>query len=117
MFLFVLIVLIAELIITANIVCLLIKLDKKVLACSNLVEQIRLPMTKSLIKFSEAVLNFGISIEDFKDKLKEKQKQLMFKIIENILLLLLMFVLKGRAKKVISSLQFVASLKDFCKCS
>ncbi len=118
MYLFITIILIAELIIAINIICLILKLDKKVIACDKKIYEFRPEICKKLHEFKDGVTTFVKNVHSMIEFGKIQRNKYIIKIVQNILVYLLLFLLKTRSKKSITAIKMAMNLSDLwgCKC-
>lgn len=112
MYLFIAIILIAELIIAANIISLIEKLDKRVVALSYKVVESRPKLDKALNELKYSVSKLVSGVHDLCVFAEKRRKKYISMVIQNILVYMLLFFLKGRSKRCIAALQLAFSLKE-----
>ncbi len=115
MYFFIAIILIAELIIAINLICLIIKLDKRVLAFSENLTVNHEKIKDGLKIFKTGVEKLVSGVHSLCTYARVKKQQYTISIVRTILLYALLFVLKGKSKKCVSALQLAAILKDCCE--
>lgn len=112
MYFFIAIILIAELIIAANLIWLMLKLDKKVLEADQKVREIRPELKQGLKAAKNAVAKFVEGVHSLCRFAEKKKKEYTISIVKTILIYLLLFLLKGKRKKCLSVMQLAVVLKD-----
>ena len=113
MYLFILIILIAELIIATAIICQIIKIDRWAISTNNLIEGLRPDIESNLDTLKKNVKKLVDNVKSISVFLEVQRKKVFFSIIQNILVALLIITLKGKRKKYLSGMQLVFALKDF----
>lgn len=112
MYLFIAIILIAELIIATNVICLIQKLDKKVVNLSNQVVEARPKLDSALLCLKESVSKFVTGVHNLCVYAEKRTHKYITMVIQNVLMYALLYFLKGRSKRCVSALQLAFSLKD-----
>ena len=112
MYLFIAIILIAELIIATNLVCLIIKADKKVLALSDKLTDVRPKIKDGLKSPKDAVAKLVEGVHKLSCYAEKKKQQYTMSIIKTVLIYALLIMLKGKSKKCLSAMQLAVVLKD-----
>lgn len=109
---FITIVLIAEIIITIQVISFILKIDKKV---CELNEQI-IALTPKIEKgFTSARIGLNkilLALNGFEQKLKSKKEEFKFNILKSLVTTALFLILNTNGKKIISTVELAFSLKD-----
>ena len=111
MYFLIAIVLIAELIIAITVICLINKLDKKVLMLNERVTSIRPQIKGALDKMKNGVEQLVKGVHTLCKYAEIKKHEYTVAIVRNILIYLLLFTLKGRSKKCVSAMQLAVVLQ------
>ena len=109
---FITIILIAEIIITIQVVSFILKIDKKV---CELNEQIIALTPKIETGFTSARIGLNkilLALNGFEQKLKSKKEEFKFNILKMVVTTALFLLLNTNGKKIISSVELAFSLKD-----
>lgn len=117
MYLFIAIILIAELIIATNIICLINKVDKKVLAFNEKLCIARPEICNYLKKFKDGVEKFVVGVHTLVKFGKKQRQKYTITMIQNLLIYLLLLSLKGKKKKYASVVRLAMSLGDYWACN
>ena len=117
MYLFIAIILIAELIIATNIICLIRKIDKKVLALDEHLYVVRPKICEGLTAFKDGVAKFVLGVHNLVDFAKRQRQKYLITTVQNILIYLLLFMLRGKKKKYASALRMAMTLRDCWTCN
>ncbi len=112
MYFFIAIILIAELIVAINVICLINKLDKKALILNEQVLNVRPKMHSALSSLKDGVEKLVLGVHGLCKYAELKKREYALIIARNILLYLLLFTLKGKSKKCVSAMQLAVVLKD-----
>lgn len=113
MYLFISIILIAELIIATALVCQIRKLDRRIVEINGRVSEFRPQLESGLAVAKESVAKVVLVVKGACEYLKMQREKWVISIVENILIFLLIYLLKGKRKKYVSAVQLVFALKDF----
>ena len=116
MYIFIAIILIAELIIAANLVCLIVKADKKVLALCDKVTETRPKLEKGLLDFKVSVEKFVLGVHNLCEFARKQREKYIMSIVQNVLIYLLLIIMKGKSRRYFSAVQLAMSLKDCWTC-
>ena len=109
---FITIVLIAEIIITFQVVSFILKIDKKV---CELNEQIIALTPKIETGFTSARITLNkilLALNGFEQKLKSKKEEFKFNVLKSVVTTALFLLLNTNGKKIISTVELAFSLKD-----
>lgn len=109
---FITIVLIAEIIITIQVISFILKIDKKV---CELNEQIIALTPKIETGFTSARIGLNkilLALNGFEQKLKSKKEEFKFNILKSLVTTALFLILNTNGKKIISTVELAFSLKD-----
>lgn len=116
MYVFISIVLIAELIIAGTIILTINKLDKRVLALD---EQIKLQRTKIIEVLKTARKTTEKTVNSLKMAwkiLQRKKERYLLILIKNITVMIVLLMSKGKRKKILSAIELGFSIRDFLAC-
>lgn len=116
MYVFISIVLIAELIIAGTIILSINKLDKRVLALNEQVEihgQKIIEALKNARKNTEKTVN---SLKMAWEILQRKKERYLLILIKNIIVMTVLLMSKGKRKKILSAIELGFSIRDFLAC-
>lgn len=116
MYLFIAIILIAELIIAVNIICLIVKWDKKAVALNEKITQSRPKLQETLSCMKESVGKFVLGVHNLCEFARRQREKYIISAVQNVLIYLLLIFLKGRSKRCLSAMQLALSLKDCWTC-
>ncbi|MBE7710137.1 MAG: hypothetical protein E7Z93_06800 [Cyanobacteria bacterium SIG32] len=117
MYLFIAIILIAELIIATNIICLIKRADKAVLALDEKLCLSRPEICSSLKAFKEGVEKFVLGVHAIVEFSKRQRQKYLITIAQNVLIYLLLYMLRGKKKKYAPALRMAMALKDYWACN
>lgn len=112
MYLFIAIILIAELIIATTVICLTVYADKKVIEFNKKVEKFRPKLQEGILSAKEAVAKFVLGVHKLCEFARRQREKYIISTIQNILIYFLLIFLKGKSKKCVSALQLAFTLKD-----
>lgn len=113
MYLFIATIFIAELIIAATFIFMIVKADRKVRELDNRVIEFK-PVLKDYLKgFKKAVINFQNNVESFFSFIRKKRNQFTSKIIITVVMYAFLIFFKGRFKKAAAVFQTLVLLKDY----
>ncbi len=109
---FITIVLIAEIIITFQVVSFILKIDKKVCELNEqiiaLTPKIETGFTSARIALNKILL----ALNGFEQKLKSKKEEFKFNVLKSVVTTALFLLLNTNGKKIISTVELAFSLKD-----
>lgn len=109
---FIAIIVIAEIIITCQVVSFIIKIDKKVCALNEQITAIT-PAIENGFTSVRIVLNkILLELNKFEQKLKSKREEFKFNILKSLVTTALFLLLNTNGKKIISTVELVLSVKD-----
>ena len=109
---FITIVLIAEIIITFQIVSFILKIDKKVCELNEQITALT-PVVESSFTSARIALNkILLTLNGFEQKLKSKKEEFKFNILKSLVTTALFLILNTNGKKIISTIELAFSLKD-----
>lgn len=112
---FIIIVVLAEIIITCQVVSFILKLDKKVCALNDQITE-AVPKIENIFISARIALNKILLGENkFEQKLKSKKEELKFKFLKNIVTIALFLILNTNGKKIITTIELAFDIKDFLK--
>lgn len=116
MYLFVAIILIAELIIATAIILGILKLDKTIKELSGKIEAIQ-PQIKESISNIRAGAEIAFKkAKEFSEFVKIQQERYVINVLKNILVFFLLILSKGKNKKFLSVVELAMSIGDFLAC-
>ena len=113
MYIFISIILIAELIIATAIICQIVKLDKWAIATNSYISEFRPKMEQGLNVFKLGVTKLVDYVQKISLFIKTQREKIILSILQNILITILIISLRGKRKKYLSGIQLVLALKDF----
>ena len=116
MYVFISIVLIAELIIAGTIILSINKLDKKVL---ELNEQIETQGPKIIDALKSVRGNVEKTVNALKmawEIIQRKKERYLLILIKNIIVMTVLLMSKGKRKKILSAIELGFSIRDFLAC-
>ena len=117
MYIFITIVFIAEVLIASNLICLINKLDKKVVMLNLQVEKCVPMINDGLKNFTIYVNKFKCIVGEFCYRCELQREQYVRSLIESIITIALLFVLKGNHKKYVSTLKLLLAIGECWKCT
>ncbi len=112
MYFFIAVILIAELIIAANLICLIKKLDEKVLMLSETITESKPKLKDGLNAAKDAVAKLVEGVHALCKFAEKKKQEYTISIMRTVLIYALLFLLKGKSKKCLSAMQLAVVLKD-----
>ena len=112
MYFFIAVILIAELIIAANLICLIKKLDEKVLMFSETITESKPKLKDGLNAAKDAVAKLVEGVHALCKFAEKKKQEYTISIVRTVLIYALLFLLKGKSKKCLSAMQLAMVLKD-----
>ena len=116
MYLFVAIILIAELIIAMAIILGILKLDKTVKELSRKIEDLQ-PKVKETISKVRVGAELALKkAKEFAEFIKIQQERYVINVLKNILVFFLLILSKGKSKKFLSGIELAISVGDFLAC-
>ena len=110
MYFFIATIFTAELIIAGAIVCSIYKLDKKVLLLSQKVEESRPKIQAALKSLRENIGETVTAVKDICIFIEKQRERYLVKLIQNVLAILLMFMLRGKSKKYVSAIELAMAI-------
>lgn len=113
--LFFTIIFIAEVIITVQLIALIIKLDKKVLAINQIILGYTPKLKDALYTIRIGVNKALLGVYNLKDKIEKQKARARYKIIKNIITILLFLILNPKGKYTLSTVDILLSIKDYLK--
>ncbi len=113
MYLFIATIFIAELIIAAFVIILILTADVKVCELNNKVSDFIPVIETSLKSFHDAVVNLQNTYNSILKFIAKKRKQLIKKIVTAALIYMLLIFCKGRFKKSAMIFQTLVLVKDY----
>lgn len=112
MYILIAIVFIAEIIIVANILFLIINADKKIQQLNLCVSAFN-PLCKTCLQYARClVANFNISSKKVIHFIKTKQQQIAYKILIMICIYVLLFLFKFKMKKASKIYKLICTIRD-----
>lgn len=115
MYFFIAIIFIAELIVTANIIKLIWKADIAVLKLNDDVSKAKGSIKESLIKFRKNIHCIETSVNCLVNYVNKKREEYILKIIKNILMYLLIFIIETKFCKTLRAKKWCKRGKPFLK--
>lgn len=112
MYLFIAIILTAELIIAVTVVCLTVYADKKVAEFNKKVEEFKPRLQAEISAAKDAVAKFVSGVHKLCEFACRQREKYIISTIQNVLIYLLLIFLKGKSRKCVSALQLAFTLKD-----
>ena len=109
---FITIVLIAEIIITFQIVSFILKIDKKVCELNEQIITVTPLIENRFTSFRIVIHKILSGLNKFEQKLQSKKEEFKFNILKSLITTALYLVLNTNGKKVISTIELAFSLKD-----
>lgn len=109
---FITIVLIAEIIITFQIVTFILKIDKKVCALNEQISALTPSIERGFCSIRILLNKILLGLNKFEQKLKSKKEEFKFNILKGILTTALFLILNTNGRKIISTVELAFSLKD-----
>ncbi len=116
MYFLIAIILIAELIITANIVCLIVSVDKKTIALTKKITESKPKLKEALKSAKDSVTKLVEGVHALCKFAEKKKQEYTMSIARTILIYLLLFILKGKSKKCLSAMQLAIALRECWDC-
>lgn len=110
---FIILIIIAEIIITCQVVTFILKIDKKVCDLNNKITQVTPKIKSDIITVRIGLNKVLLSLNKFEQKLKSKKEEFKFIILKNIVTMALYLILNTNGKKVLSVVELAFDIKDF----
>lgn len=115
MFILIFTVFIAELIIMAAIVSVVLKANRCVISVNNQVADIKSTLETALIEIKNGVKTSKEGVDNAISYLKIKRKEYSKKIIQNIILYIFVISCKGRYKNAAIFFQLAVAIRDYIR--
>lgn len=115
MYIFISIILIAELIIATAIICQIRKLDRWALSTNSKLTEFKPEIEHGLDIFKEGVSKMVNAVKNLSIFIQTQREKFLLSILQNILISILIIMLKGKRKKYVSGIQLILALKEFWK--
>ena len=112
---FIAIVLIAEIIITCQIVSFILKIDSKVCELNEQITSITPKIENGLTSIRIVLNKILLSINKFEQKLYSQKEKFKYTLFKNLITIVLFLVLNTNAKKILSTVNLAFEIKDFIK--
>ena len=116
MYVLILIVFIAELIIAGSIILSINKLDKRVLEWNEQVEIQSPKIIEALKTAKESTKKISEAAKMAWEIIEVRKTRYIFTILKNILVIVALFMSKGKRKKILSAIELGLSIRDFLAC-
>jgi len=112
---FFILIFIAEVKITYDIVCLIRHIDEKVCHINDEISAINPKLESSFISIRIALNKTLLALNKVQLRIKEKKEEFKIIILKNLLTGILFFILKAKGHKVLSVVELAFDIKDFYK--
>lgn len=112
---FISLVLIAEIIITYQIVSFIMKIDKQVCELNERVTLLTPVIEEKFTAIRIALNKILLKLNKFEQKLRSKKEEYKFIILKNVVTIALFLVLNTNFKKILSAIDLAFAFKDFIK--
>lgn len=109
---FIAVVVIAEIIITCQVVSFIIRLDKKICALNERITSITPTIENSFTSVRIALNRILLALNKFEQKLQSKKEEFKFNALKMVVTTALFFLLNTNGKKIISTIELAFSVKD-----
>lgn len=116
MYVFILIILIAELIIALAIVFGILKFDRKVIELSNEIDNLSPKIKQALKTTREQAQKVLVKVKTVCEIIINKQEKYVINLLKNILFFIVILFSKGKNKKFLSGIELALSIRDFLAC-
>ena len=113
---FILIVFIAELIIAGTVILSIHKLDRRVLALNEQVEIQSPKIISALKKARESTKKILDTVRMACEILQRRKERYLLILLKNIIVVIALFMSKGKRKKIFSAIELALSIRDFLAC-
>ena len=112
---FFIIVFIAEIVLTVNVISLILKCDKKVCDLNSVVSAIHPEVQKSFCSLRIAINTLNLSLNKVQLKIEQKKNEYKTIIFKYFITAVLFLILNTNGKRIMSSVETVFTLLDLLK--
>jgi len=109
---FIAIIVIAEIIITCQVVSFILKIDKKVCALNEQITTLTPVIENGLTSVRITLNRVLLALNKFEQKLQSKKEELKFNVLKTVVTSALFLLLNTNGKKIISAIELALSIKD-----
>ena len=112
---FFILIFLAEVKITFDIVCYLRKLDKKIWSLDTQISELNPVIEEQFLSLRIALNKVLLSLNDIQLKIKEKKEEYKIILLKNLITGVLFFILNINGNKILSAIDLAVDIKDFLK--
>ena len=112
---FFMLIFLAELKITFDIVCYLRKLDEKICSLDEQISALNPVIEEQFLSLRIALNKVLLSLNDIQLKIKEKKEEYKIILLKNLITGVLFFILNINGSKILSVVDLAVDIKDFLK--
>jgi len=112
---FFILIFLAELKITFDIVCYLRKLDEKICSLDAQISALNPVIEEQFLSLRIALNKVLLSLNDIQLKIKEKKEEYKIILLKNLITGVLFFILNINGSKILSVVDLAVDIKDFLK--
>lgn len=112
---FFILIFLAELKITFDIVCYLRKLDEKICSLDEQISALNPVIEEQFLSLRIALNKVLLSLNDIQLKIKEKKEEYKIILLKNLITGVLFFILNINGSKILSVVDLAVDIKDFYK--
>lgn len=112
---FFILIFLAELKITFDIVCYLKKLDKKICSLDGQISALNPVIEEQFLSLRIALNKVLLSLNDIQLKIKEKKEEYKIILLKNLVTGVLFFILNINGSKILSVVDLAVDIKSFLK--
>lgn len=112
---FFILIFLAELKITFDIVCYLRKLDEKICSLDEQISALNPVIEEQFLSLRIALNKVLLSLNDIQLKIKEKKEEYKIILLKNLITGVLFFILNINGSKILSVVDLAVDIKDFLK--
>ena len=112
---FFILIFLAELKITFDIVCYLRKLDEKICLLDEQISALNPVIEEQFLSLRIALNKVLLSLNDIQLKIKEKKEEYKIILLKNLITGVLFFILNINGSKILSVVDLAVDIKDFLK--
>ena len=112
---FFILIFLAEVKITFDIVCYLRKLDKKICSLDTQISELNPVIEEQFLSLRIALNKVLLSLNDIQLKIKEKKEEYKIILLKNLITGVLFFILNINGNKILSAIDLAVDIKDFLK--
>ena len=112
---FFILIFIAEVKITYDVVCYLKKLDKKICSLDEQISALNPVIEEQFLSLRIALNKVLLSLNDIQLKIKEKKEEYKIILLKNLITGVLFFILNINGSKILSVVDLAVDIKDFLK--